>query len=81
MMSAKGEFLSRDVHFPTFIVEMISRIPSMTFSQDLSLMAAGFQESYIRLWSLKGKELKGYRNDFQPSQIKDGMYSVVSNAM
>ena len=39
-------------------------------------MAAGFQESYIRLWSLKGDKLKGYRSDFQPSQIKDGASSV-----
>ena len=35
-------------------------------------MAAGFAESYIRLWSLKGEKLRGMRSDFQPSSIKDG---------
>jgi transcription initiation factor TFIID subunit 5 len=34
-------------------------------------MAAGFAESYIRLWSLKGEKLKGFRSDFQSSGIKD----------
>lgn len=28
-------------------------------------MAAGFEESYIRLWSLKGESLNGMRSDFQ----------------
>ncbi|KAF8922652.1 WD40-repeat-containing domain protein [Mucidula mucida] len=32
--------------------------PCMTFSQDTSLMAAGFAESYIKLWSLKGEKLR-----------------------
>lgn len=36
------------------------------------MMAAGFAESYIRLWSLKGEKLRGMRSDFQPSSIKDG---------
>lgn len=35
-------------------------------------MAAGFSESYIRLWSLKGERLRGMRSDFQPSSVKDG---------
>ncbi|KAF9822104.1 hypothetical protein IEO21_00098 [Rhodonia placenta] len=46
-------------------------VPCCTFSMDTSLMAAGFSESYIRLWSLKGEKLKGYRSDFQSSSIKD----------
>jgi transcription initiation factor TFIID subunit 5 len=44
----------------------------MTFSQDVSLMAAGFAESFIRLWSLKGEKLKGMRSDFASHAIKDG---------
>ncbi|CAL1695610.1 unnamed protein product [Somion occarium] len=43
--------------------------PCVTFSQDTSLMAAGFSESYVRLWSLKGEKLKGLRSDFQTSSI------------
>lgn len=40
-------------------------------------MAAGFSESYIRLWSLKGEKLKGMRSDFQSSSIKDGQSSIL----
>jgi len=39
-------------------------------------MAAGFSESYIRLWSLKNEKLKGLRNDFSMSSIKDGESSL-----
>ncbi|KAL6309885.1 TFIID and SAGA subunit [Sparassis latifolia] len=45
--------------------------PCCTFSQDTSLMAAGFAESYIRLWSLKSEKLKGYRSDFQSNTVRD----------
>ncbi|KAF8905507.1 TFIID and SAGA subunit [Gymnopilus junonius] len=45
--------------------------PCCTFSPDTSLMAAGFAESYIRLWSLKGEKLRGLRSDFTSSSVKD----------
>ncbi|KIK05488.1 hypothetical protein K443DRAFT_342798 [Laccaria amethystina LaAM-08-1] len=45
--------------------------PCCTFSPDTSLLAAGFAESYIRLWSLKGEKLEGLRSDFSSSSIKD----------
>lgn len=45
--------------------------PCATFSPDTSLMAAGFAESYIRIWSLKGEKLRGLRSDFQASSIRD----------
>lgn len=35
-------------------------------------MAVGFSESYIRLWSLNGEKLSGYRSGFQSSSVKDG---------
>lgn len=35
------------------------------------MMAAGFAESYIRLWSLKGEKLRGLRSDFSSSAIRD----------
>lgn len=34
-------------------------------------MAAGFAESYIRLWSLKGEKLRALRSDFSSSNVKD----------
>ncbi|KAL0071905.1 Transcription initiation factor TFIID subunit 5 [Marasmius tenuissimus] len=45
--------------------------PCLTFSTDTSLMAAGFSESYIRIWSLKGEKLRGMRSDFSASSIRD----------
>lgn len=34
-------------------------------------MAAGFEESYIRIWSLKGESLNGMKSDFNSNNIKD----------
>ena len=45
-----------------------------TFSPDVSLIAAGFNESYIRLWNLKGEKLRGMRSDFDPADVKDGTH-------
>ncbi|KAJ7244727.1 TFIID and SAGA subunit [Mycena haematopus] len=45
--------------------------PCATFSPDTSLMAVGFAESYVRLWSLKGEKLRGYRSDFTSASIRD----------
>ncbi|KAJ3790917.1 TFIID and SAGA subunit [Lentinula aff. detonsa] len=45
--------------------------PCCTFSQDSSLMAVGFSESYIRLWNLKGEKLRGMRSDFSATSIRD----------
>lgn len=42
------------------------------FSQDSTLMAVGFSESYIKLWNLKGEKLRGMRSDFQAAAVKDG---------
>ena len=51
--------------------------PCCSFSPDTSLMAAGFGESYIRLWSLKGEKLRGMRSDFSSSTVKDGKYLIL----
>ncbi|KAH7913024.1 TFIID and SAGA subunit [Hygrophoropsis aurantiaca] len=45
--------------------------PCCTFSPDITLMAAGFSESYIKLWSLKGEKLKGLSDDSPSSSIRD----------
>jgi hypothetical protein len=47
------------------------RVSSATFSADSTLVAAGFTESYIRLWSTKGDKLRALRNDFDLSEVKD----------
>ncbi|KAG6331995.1 hypothetical protein ID866_7098 [Astraeus odoratus] len=45
--------------------------PCCAFSPDVGLMAAGFSESYIRLWSLKGDKLKGLRSNTSADSVKD----------
>ncbi|KAF9582390.1 Transcription initiation factor TFIID subunit 5 [Lunasporangiospora selenospora] len=46
-------------------------INCVAVSEDATMMAAGFSESYVRLWSLKGEKLKGFRSNFNPAQIHD----------
>jgi transcription initiation factor TFIID subunit 5 len=36
-------------------------------------MAAGFEESYIRLWNLKGEHLKGLQSEFHLNNVRDCM--------
>lgn len=53
---------------------VLYRASASAFSPDVSLIAAGFNESYIRLWNLKGEKLRGMRSDFDPADAKDGAY-------
>ncbi|KAF9336107.1 Transcription initiation factor TFIID subunit 5 [Podila minutissima] len=46
-------------------------INCVAVSEDATLMAAGFSESYVRLWSLKGKKLRGFNSTFKPATIHD----------
>ncbi|KAJ1925228.1 Transcription initiation factor TFIID subunit 5 [Tieghemiomyces parasiticus] len=40
-------------------------------TEDLSLLAGGFSESYIKLWSLTGEPLRGLRSNFNPALVND----------
>ncbi|KAL1915070.1 uncharacterized protein VTP21DRAFT_7775 [Calcarisporiella thermophila] len=40
-------------------------------SDDLSLMAGGFSESYIKIWSLKGEKLRGLWNNINPTHVHE----------
>ncbi|WFD32322.1 Transcription initiation factor TFIID subunit 5 [Malassezia sp. CBS 17886] len=40
-------------------------------SEDLTLMAAGFEESYVQVWSLKGEPLRELESNFSLSAIRD----------
>ncbi|GAA5873428.1 hypothetical protein JCM1840_007380 [Sporobolomyces johnsonii] len=44
-------------------------LSTVSFSEDSSIMAAGFGESYIRLWSLTGKGLKALRTDLKGDEV------------
>ncbi|KAG0203419.1 Transcription initiation factor TFIID subunit 5 [Mortierella sp. GBA30] len=46
-------------------------INCVAVSEDATLMAAGFSESYVRLWSLTGEKLRGFRSNFNPAHIND----------
>lgn len=46
-------------------------LTSSKVSEDLTLMAAGFEESYVQLWSLKGEPLQELQSDFSLSAIRD----------
>lgn len=46
-------------------------LTSCRFSPDLSLVAAGFEESFIQVWSTKGEPLRGLRSDFKLSEVRD----------
>lgn len=54
--------------------------PCCVFSPDITLMAAGFSESYIRLWSLKGEKFKGLWNDKSPDSAKNCRLFEVSSS-
>lgn len=51
--------------------DAVDGLTSSQFSPDLTLMAAGFEESYVQVWSLKGENLRGLRNDFTLSEVRD----------
>ncbi|GAA5893440.1 hypothetical protein JCM6882_008034 [Rhodosporidiobolus microsporus] len=44
-------------------------VTTALFSADSSILAAGFGESYIRLWSLTGKGLRGLRTDLGAEEV------------
>ncbi|GAA5857772.1 hypothetical protein JCM8547_005977 [Rhodosporidiobolus lusitaniae] len=44
-------------------------VTTSLFSSDSSILACGFSESYIRLWSLTGKGLKALRTDLRGDEV------------
>ncbi|PWZ03823.1 WD40 repeat-like protein [Testicularia cyperi] len=46
-------------------------ITCSTFSGDTTLMAAGFEESFVQIWSLKGEKLRAVRGNPNLSSIRD----------
>ncbi|BGP40624.1 Transcription initiation factor TFIID subunit 5 [Rhodotorula kratochvilovae] len=44
-------------------------LSTVTFSEDSTVMATGFTESYIRLWSLDGKGLRALRTDLSEDEV------------
>ena len=47
---------------------------SCAISDDSTILAAGFSESYIKLWNLKGEPFKPMTSDFDASTITSCKY-------
>ncbi|KAI7900010.1 WD40-repeat-containing domain protein [Cokeromyces recurvatus] len=43
----------------------------VTITKDATLIAGGFSESYIKIWSLKGEKLRSLRNTINPALVND----------
>ncbi|KAI8375190.1 WD40-repeat-containing domain protein [Blakeslea trispora] len=43
----------------------------VTTTKDATLMAAGFSESFIKIWSLKNEKLRSLRNTINPAHVND----------
>ncbi|CAO3702377.1 unnamed protein product [Rhizopus stolonifer] len=43
----------------------------LTTTKDATLVAGGFSESYIKIWSLKGEKLRSLRNAINPAHVND----------
>lgn len=44
----------------------------ISISEDSSLIAGGFSDSYIKVWSLKGEKLRGFKGKIKASDINSG---------
>lgn len=49
----------------------ICSLNCVTTSKDATLIAGGFAESFIKIWSLKGEKLKSLRNTINPAHVND----------
>jgi WD40 repeat protein len=47
----------------------VRSLTTVSFSEDSTMMATGFSESYIRLWSLNGKGLRALRTDLKSEEV------------
>ncbi|KAI8888811.1 WD40 repeat-like protein [Backusella circina FSU 941] len=43
----------------------------VTITKDTSLIAGGFSESFVKIWSLKGEKLRSLSNNIDPASIHD----------
>ncbi|OAD69198.1 hypothetical protein PHYBLDRAFT_1237, partial [Phycomyces blakesleeanus NRRL 1555(-)] len=52
----------------------------VTATKDASLLAGGFSESYIKIWSLKGEKLRSLRNTLNPAHVNDYYKRLVGHS-
>jgi transcription initiation factor TFIID subunit 5 len=49
-------------------------------SEDSSLVAGGFSESYVKIWSLKGEKLRSLKNNITPAKVNDCKWGFLDQA-
>lgn len=52
-------------------IHHFSSLNCLSITEDASLIAGGFSESFIKIWSLKGEKLRGLRNTINPAHVND----------
>lgn len=65
-----------EIYFEKYILTHFfsSSLNCVTTSKDATLIAGGFSESFIKIWSLKGEKLKSLRNTINPAHVNDCKY-------
>ena len=49
----------------------------ISISDDATLIAGGFSESYVKIWSLKGEKLKAFMNNVRPTFVSEGRFMEI----
>lgn len=55
----------------TYLCPIKTSLNCITISEDASLIAGGFSESYVKIWSLKGEKLRSLKNNITPAKVND----------
>jgi hypothetical protein len=55
----------------TYLCPITTSLNCITMSEDASLIAGGFSESYVKIWSLKGEKLRSLKNNITPAKVND----------
>ncbi|CAG8591128.1 2797_t:CDS:2 [Acaulospora colombiana] len=50
-------------------IPLPSYLNCLSISEDSSLIAGGFSDSYIKIWSLKGEKLRGFKSQIKVAEI------------
>ena len=55
------------------MTDFVGSLTATAISEDATLMATGFADSHIRIWSLKGEKLRSATSDFDPASVNTGV--------
>jgi transcription initiation factor TFIID subunit 5 len=63
--------VSMRVSVNQFLTVFFVSLNCLTMSEDSSLIAGGFSESYVKIWSLKGEKLRSLKSNITPAKVND----------